>query len=45
MDAFFSWLKQPFSPSMSAGRWFLFYALIMIIAALWHFTIRALANV
>lgn len=45
MDAFLTWLKEPFQPSMSAGRWFLFYGLILIIAALWHFTMRALTNV
>ena len=45
MNAFFAWLQKPFSPDMSAARWFLFFGLILVIAALWHFVVKALANV
>jgi len=38
-------VEQPFSPSMSAYRWFLFFGLLMVISVMWHMIIRALTNV
>lgn len=32
---FMAWLKQPFSPTMSAFRWFLFFGLIIMISVAW----------
>lgn len=40
-----AFLAQPFSPSMSAYRWFLFFGLLLIISIFWHMIIRAFANV
>jgi hypothetical protein len=40
-----SFLAQPFSPSMSAYRWFLFMGLLLVISVMWHMVIRALTNV
>lgn len=45
MNAFLAWLKRPFSPDMSAGQWFLFFGLLIVIAAFWHMIIRAFTNV
>lgn len=38
--AFQSWLKQPFSPNMSAQQWFLFFGLLIVISVMWHMILR-----
>lgn len=30
------WLKQPFSVDMTAGEWFLFIGLLLVIIILWN---------
>jgi len=35
MEDFKNWLAHPFSPSMDAFQWFLFYGLIIAIAVGW----------
>ena len=34
------WLKQPFSPDMSATRWFLFIGLLIALLYAWHMVFR-----
>jgi len=36
MSSFQGWLQQPFSASMSAAQWFLFFGLLIVIATMWH---------
>ena len=33
---FKTWLKHPFSVDMTAGEWFLFIGLLIVIIALWN---------
>lgn len=33
---FFAWLSRPFSVDMTAGEWFLFVGLIVVIIVLWN---------
>ena len=40
-----AWLSQPFSPDMSAGRWFLFLGLLAILLWGWRVIFRELADV
>jgi hypothetical protein len=40
-----TWLKQPFSPDMTAGRWFLFLGLIIVLLWSWHMIFRELHEV
>lgn len=40
MNFFKDWLKQPFSPDMTAGGWFAFFGLLIVISVLWSFTLR-----
>lgn len=44
MQAFQSWLAQPFNAGMSAAQWFLFFGLLLIIAALWHMILRVVTD-
>jgi hypothetical protein len=45
LDQLKAFLAAPFSPNMSAVQWALFYGLLLIIAAFWHFTIRAFTSI
>jgi hypothetical protein len=40
MDSFKAWLAQPFAANMSAGQWFLFFGLLLVIAMLWHMILQ-----
>lgn len=40
MQYFKSWLAQPFSADMSAGGWFAFFGLLIVISVLWSFTLK-----
>jgi hypothetical protein len=35
-DTFRRWLKHPFSIDMTAGEWFLFVGLLLVILVLWN---------
>jgi hypothetical protein len=35
-DKFKTWAKQPFSVDMTAGEWFLFIGLLIVIVGLWN---------
>lgn len=39
------WLAQPFSPNMSAARWFLFLGLLAALLWGWRVIFRELADV
>lgn len=39
------WLQQPFSPNMSATRWFLFVGLILTLLWAWHQVLREVSAV
>jgi hypothetical protein len=36
LEHFKAWAKQPFSVDMTAGEWFLFVGLIIVILVLWN---------
>lgn len=40
-----AWLKQPFSPDMSAARWFLLVGLVIVALWGWHAIFSELADV
>lgn len=40
MVNFKNWLQQPFSPSMDAWHWFMFYGLILVIAFGWKLVLN-----
>ena len=44
-DQLAEWLSQPFSPDMSASRWFLFVGLIIAVLFAWHLVWHELAAV
>jgi hypothetical protein len=35
-DKFKAWASKPFSVDMTAGEWFLFIGLLIVIVALWN---------
>jgi hypothetical protein len=37
-----SWLASPFSSNMSAGGWFLFFGLVMVISVAWGLILKEL---
>lgn len=42
MVQFKDWLAQPFSPTMNAYHWFLFYGLILAIAFGWKLILNTM---
>jgi hypothetical protein len=38
------WLKKPFSVDMTAGEWFLFIGLLIVIVALWNIILYRITN-
>jgi hypothetical protein len=44
-DQLAAWLSQPFSANMSAGRWFLFVGLIIVVLFAWNLVWHELAVV
>ena len=40
-----AWLRQPFSPDMSAARWFAFLGLIIVLLWGWRMVIREISIV
>jgi hypothetical protein len=44
IDSFKNWLAAPFSSSMNAGQWFLFFGLLIVISMLWHMILRLVTD-
>lgn len=42
LDTFKNWIAKPFATDMNAGQWFLFFGLLVAIAAGWHMILRAI---
>jgi hypothetical protein len=42
LDQFKSWVAKPFAMDMDALHWFLFYGLVLVIAASWGLILRAI---
>jgi len=42
LQDFQNWIAQPFSPSMDAWHWFLFFGLLIAISVLWSFILYTL---
>lgn len=40
MEEFKKWWASPFQADMSAGEWFLFFGLVLIIFGAWGFVFR-----
>lgn len=40
MESFKAWWAKPFDEDMSAGQWFLFFGLLIVISALWALVLR-----
>lgn len=43
-DQFKQWAKRPFSVDMTAGEWFLFIGLLIVIMALWNIILFRIAD-
>jgi hypothetical protein len=44
-DDFKAWIASPFSADMSAGHWFLFIGLLLVIAMAWGMILRTVKEV
>lgn len=44
-QTFQDWYKQPFSADMSAGHWFLFLGLLIVLAILWSMILGTLREI
>lgn len=42
---FQNWYKTPFSSDMSAGGWFLFLGLLIVLAIMWNLILRTVKEV
>jgi hypothetical protein len=42
---FKGWLSTPFSTDMSAGHWFLFIGLLIVIIVLWNLLLNTLREI
>lgn len=42
---FTTWMKQPFSADMTAGEWFLFIGLLIVIISLWNLILLHLVSI
>lgn len=39
-ERFLTWLKRPYADDMSAGGWFLFLGLLIVLSVLWGIILR-----
>lgn len=45
MERFADWIKKPYSEDMSAGGWFLFLGLLIVLSVVWSLILRSLKEI
>ena len=45
IDHLTAWLRQPYSEDMTAGGWFLFFGMFIVMAVAWSLILKSLKEV